>query len=283
MADSPIKAERRNELWEAYLRPVDVPSDPLERHKTALEKLHLLKALHLSEVGSDDVDKTKRILANAFPLWSLISAEIGEWILSCIHDVTGGVPDGDLYDRVRLGSLLKMQEAASGPPTHRDALDPATVIIPRQFLLEITDALLALDRGEVRPIFEHRVTGEHGAPHAWSTARTLALEHVAFLVGQGVKKGIAQARVGAAIGASKGTLEDWEKKEKQTNGFDETWRVAKEAGALSIAATRSPTMDSHVLYKMNQLQSGTLRTFGEHYKKHFGSRHNQVKGERAID
>jgi hypothetical protein len=113
--------------------------------------------------------------------------------------------------------------------------------------------------------------------------RQRALEHVAFLVGQGVTKGSALDRVGECTGVSPNTLKGWEKIAKARRPAWLQIELAEKAGELSIKLLSDPdfakigsgnTMDGYEFAKLEDLTKEDLATFGMRYSERHGHRHN---------
>jgi hypothetical protein len=263
MADDPIK--QRAQLWEKTLSDLGlggVALDQLEGHKVALSQLHHLKDLYALE---GDPDKREKILANAFQLWLLMSAEISGWMLAGIRDFAGlgGVPSiatGGNSDRRHLLHLLMVQEDACG--LHREGFDPAIAILPRQWMLELVEGLKALNHKEVHSIFEPRGTGEHGDAHSWKALKARAVELVAYLVGKGSAIGRAQAHVAKAAGMSTETLRKYRKEVDP-----QLIELAGDAGRafLRSGAEHSKPINPIVLQKMEELEKD-LDSFGKRFR-----------------
>lgn len=282
--NEPTSAELHENLWEAYFKRFNLPnpSDQLARHVTAIEQLHVLREFSKTAAAREE-DKLWGATV-ALELWSLMAAEIGEWIIRDLEQA--GVPLPDIDDppdleRLKLKGMLSLHEATRGPPQHRKSLDPSCIFLPRWLALRLVEDLDALDQGEVRPLFQPVETGRHSGAKAWDDMRHRALEHVAFLVGQGVGKGIAQKRVGTMMkGVSVNTLKDWEKDARPLTAVQWQIELANKAGKLSILLQNDPgyakagSMDAHEAAKLDELSKEDLATFGARYAAKYGHRHN---------
>ena len=112
--------------------------------------------------------------------------------------------------------------------------------------------------------------------------RHRALEHIAFLVGQGVGKGKAQKRVGDLMGGvSVNTLKGWEK----NAGIDARYQIglAEKAGKLSLLLAGNPdyakigsgnAIDGYEAAKLQDLTEEDPSAFGAKYSEKHGHRHN---------
>jgi hypothetical protein len=289
-SNEPTKRELRENLWEAFFNEAAMP-DPgneLNRHKAAIEQIHLIR-----ELSKEDRSEKERLrmFEMAMQCWSLLAAEIGDWFMSQLdivgipNSVPSGLDPSGPSGRVLLEGMLSVQEANRGSPLHRRALDPASIFLPRPQALQLLEALEALDAGEVRPLFQATATGRHGDTKTWDDMRNRALEHVAFLVGQGVKKGIARARVGAAMkNVSVNTLKTWERTAIVNPPILCGIELANKAGDLAVMLQSNPkyaeigsgkSIDAGQWAKLKELtQEEDLLTFGARYATANGRRHN---------
>ena len=185
----------------------------------------------------------------AYKILALLGAEIGAWILAALEEFYWPLPQacGDAAasvgepivanERLRLQSLLRFHESVI-PGLFSPALDPALLLVPRFAVDKITDDLLALNEGEVRPMFQASKKNKHGKRAGiallWKQRRQRALEHVAFLTGQGIGKGKARDRVCTAIEVNTETIRTWERDERKQMlpGFN--LELAKRAGELAV-------------------------------------------------
>jgi hypothetical protein len=93
-------------------------------------------------------------------------------------------------------------------------------------------ALRAANAGERDEFFEPTKTRRRGNPFQLDVRRAWAISHVYYLWGQGIKKHVAQERVGKALAVSVETLRDWEKLLAVDDWFREEWNAAAIAGEL---------------------------------------------------
>jgi hypothetical protein len=93
-------------------------------------------------------------------------------------------------------------------------------------------ALSALNSGEVDNFFKPSRRRRRGQSHQLDWARSDAIKHVYYLVGKGVKKHVAQRKVGDALAVSTETLRTWEKELQKDDWFAFIWDAAKLAGWL---------------------------------------------------
>lgn len=96
----------------------------------------------------------------------------------------------------------------------------------------LSHALRAANAGERDAFFEPAKTRRRGRPYQLDSVRAIAVAHVYYLRGKGIKKHIALGRVSDALPVSVETLRDWEKALGQDDWFDFNWRSAQLAGAL---------------------------------------------------
>ena len=112
--------------------------------------------------------------------------------------------------------------------------------------------------------------------------RQRALEHVAFLMGQGVGKGKAHERVGAAIKVNTETIRTWERTERDQMLPDFNLERAERAGELSIKLADDPdfvkigsgdSLDGYVYEKYLSLKKEPLPEFGRRFVQNYGVRY----------
>src|SRR4051794_32160714 len=140
------------------------------------------------------------------------------WYLLSWHDLRRRSNAGD--------GLLNKPEIT--PPSHSNHCPDATpVLLPRRLFICLKDALEALDKGEVHPVFKPTAEGRHGESWTWDKMRARAVEHIVFLHGQGVQPRIARQRVGAAMKVPPETLRKWE----QDQSLGANVESARKAGA----------------------------------------------------
>jgi hypothetical protein len=284
--NEPTNTELRENLWEPYFKRsgYPVPPDDLTRHLGAIEQLHSIRDILVNNAVTQEQHRLSGV-AMALEVWSLLAAEIGAWIIDELGKSGWPLPEPDdlaKNERAKLYGMLLAQETGRRVPLHQGAFDPVTFFLPRWQALKLMEALLALDEGEVRPLFEPADKGRHGEAKQWDDMRQRALEHIAFLVGQGFGKGKAQKRVGDQMGGvSTNTLKDWE------NGASIEARrqieIAKRAGELSVLLSSDPNyakvgsgnaMDGFEAAKLEDLTKEDLSAFGARYSEKHGHRHN---------
>jgi hypothetical protein len=93
-------------------------------------------------------------------------------------------------------------------------------------------ALRAANAGERDEFLEPTKTRRRGNPYQLDVRRARAISHVYYLWGQGIKKHVAQERVGKALAVSVETLRDWEKLLTVDDWFRREWNDAALAGEL---------------------------------------------------
>jgi hypothetical protein len=278
MSEQSERDEQIERLWESIFEFVGqpFPENDAKKHHAALEHIHVLISMLADPSCKDHKDK---IVAWILEIFQLIAVDIGKPLMEVIK------PDDIPLDRIRLLFLLNYQ-AQCITPTHRDDLDPTAVLLPRGLLNELIHSLKALNKGEVSAMLEPNAVSRHGDAYSWDLARIRAIEHVAFLVGQGVSKGVAQRRVAAAMRkVSWETLKSWEKQAKSDLSASREIASAEDAGRLSVTFATNPSfglpgsgdkLDATVLAKLHELQRESLFEFGARYAEEFGQRHNSI-------
>jgi hypothetical protein len=93
-------------------------------------------------------------------------------------------------------------------------------------------ALFALELGEIDDLVRPNEIRRQGSPVALYHWKLMALSHVHFLMGKGLKKYKALENVAQAVGQSVETLRSWEKAYSFDDDFVMALRVAQMAGEL---------------------------------------------------
>lgn len=181
-------------------------------------------------------------------------------------------------DRAALSLVLQLYGRAV-PDAHRSAIDPECILLPKWLAHRLGNALAALDEGEVHGLVRPTKGGRHDDAWSWDQMRACAVEHVAFLRGQGVNAGIARRRVAAATAVPEKTLRDWEGAEKLSSGCE----IAFDAGHMKNVFEDIPdyegVIDTAVLARLKRFESEpSLGDFGREYRERFGHRHNRDPG-----
>jgi hypothetical protein len=138
----------------------------------------------------------------------------------------------------RVDALTEAPEAAEG-----DLTDAVLRRVMSRLLLSteanssfwrypFSNALRAANAGERDELFEPAKTRRRGRPYQLDSVRAIAVAHVYYLLGKGIRKHIALGRVSDALPVSVETLRDWEKALGHDDWFDFDWRAARLAGAL---------------------------------------------------
>jgi hypothetical protein len=281
--DEAWKKARLSELWDAYVLKVpdvDLSDRAQDRVVLAVEMLRMLRTLYEEAEQAGDEDRAMHAAARGRMVWQLLSLEFGDWLLdgAGLSRSLTQAEGWDGQERAALKFILLIHEEL-GPHPHRPAVDPVPVLLPRLLLQNLAGALEALDDGEVQDVVRPAVAGRHGNAWSWDRMRAGALEHVAFLHGQGQTKKVAQQRVAARMGIPATTLRDWERDGAIKGGYE----AAFEAGKLKIIFEDEPkyaegdgrTVDSSALARLHRFKSElSLADFGQAYKAKFGSRHN---------
>ncbi|MCJ2111927.1 hypothetical protein MKK64_12045 [Methylobacterium sp. E-025] len=281
--DEAWKKARRNELWDAYVLKVpdvDPPAGAPDRTMQAVAMLRTLRLLHEEAVNANDKDQATHTAARGRMVLQLLTLEFGEWLLDAfeLSRRLTHASDWEECERVALSFLLQIHEEL-GPHPHRPSIDPVSILVPRWLLRKLAGALEALNDGEVQGMLRPSVVGRHGDAWSWDKMRAGALDHVAFLHGQGQTKKMAQQRVAARMNIPAATLRDWERDATLKRGYE----AAYEAGKLKIVFEDDPryaegdgnSVDSAALARLIQFKSEpSLADFGQSYRVRFGARHN---------
>lgn len=276
--DEAWKKARLDELWESYLPALADEGANEPRAIRAIEAIASARRDWEAAQAQQDIVGVVMATGRARMLWQLLSIEVGDWIADDRLGLSPLQPGSLLGSRYELADNLA-RHSESGPHPHRPAVDPVPVLLPRWVLIELRAALAALDEGETLDIVRPVASGRHGSAWSQDLMRATALQHVAFLHGQGQTKKVAQQRVAARMNIPATTLRDWERDEALKSGCE----VAYEAGKLKNILDDDPkyaegdgnSVDSGVLARLIQFRSDpSLAEFGRAYREKFGDRHN---------
>ena len=274
------KQARLDELWEAYL-PLPAGTDVAAnepRSIRAVEALRQKRDEYDRAKASQDIAGAILATSKAKVIWQLLTLEIGDWLIDKGFGNSVLAPDELLPSRFILTQQLDLQSEL-GPHPHRPAIDPVPVLLPRWVLIELRSALAALDVGEVHDLVKPTPSGRHGDAWSWDQMRALAVEHVAYLRGQGLNKQIARSRVAAAMKIPANSLRDWESNQELIRDTED----ALEAGKLKVILDDNPryaegdgnSVDTAALARLIKFKSGpSLADFGRAYRETHGRRHN---------
>jgi hypothetical protein len=271
MISVPSAEELRESLWEAYVYPL-CSKRPETREEREAAALHIIQMSRHIALTTDDLTTRLSAASSALAIWHLLAAELGPWLI----DAGSGLLEktNDLHPRSQLKALLQLQNA--GPPTHRTSSDPVALLIPGHLRDCLENAMSALDQGEVHTLVEPRAVQRHGDAWTWDQMRFRALEYVAFLCGQGLKKQFALRRVSLSMGmGSSDTLRDWEKTGSPlwaaVPDMESRLNSAREAGKILVDG-RQDDDDANAVAYLVELGQESLEEFGQRYKQLFGGR-----------
>lgn len=277
MRNEDWKRARLEELWQSHVDDGIVAADQ-DRLVAAVEAIRLLREVASRALAEDDEASASVAQTKGRALWALITAELAGWML----DLPGlpAANDSEAWDgRERVAVLGQIALSAIGTsPLHREAVDPASLILPRWLLKRLQHALEALEDGEVQPMVLPIISGRHGPSWSWDKMRLRAAQHVAFLNGQGIPVTLARQRVGSLTAVPPETLRKWE---VEFSAHPET-SAARGAGELKVIFEDTPryaegdgnSIDAHAMHCLETLRQEPLAAFGDDYRERFGRRHN---------
>ena len=265
-------------IWKVIIEFADECGIKKDKNKYSLACEFLL---HLNEID-EDVNPSffqpglGNQFSSAYFIWQTISYDLGGWLLrSAFPD---GLESKKASSRHTLEAVLDIQSAKDLVP-YKDDMDPIPILLPRNLLVELRSALAALNEGEIQQILLPNLDGRHKDAWTWDQMRGQAVEHVAYLNGQGFTKKIARGRVASSMKVPPETLRFWEGMDK----FKEYFKNAFKAGELKIFIEDQPDyirdnvewIDNEVLSVFKRFRRGRgLVDFGKEYQKKFGYRHN---------
>lgn len=249
-----------------------------EQHDEPLDYARAVEAILKIQAEFDRLpasanDRRYHAATHALFIWRMLSNNLVGWALEQIQSAAPAAYSMSPKQKQKfILYLLSMHEVAT-PPHMRTEVLPA-VMFPREVYDELREALEALDLGETLPLLTPESTGKHGAAYTILKEQIRALEHVEFLVGRGMKKGVAEEMVARAYGASVERLRTWRKRElRQTLGdhLDRRLSDACAAGklALHIESTGSwpaEPPDATVAYMRDQLSADPLLVAARRYR-----------------
>jgi len=103
----------------------------------------------------------------------------------------------------------------------------------------LSHALSALNYGEVDDFFKPARKRRRGQSYKLDWTRADAIMYVHYLVGKGLKKHVALARVAKALAVSPETLRSWEQALESDDWFCFRWEAAMIAGQIEESPERS--------------------------------------------
>lgn len=206
----------------------------------------------------------------AVRLWANIHAD---WALEELEAQRPRPGDDDEAQarRVALQWYMEMPETPLPPQQREDTW--CMVPLPAAIRRDLSDALDALNEGELRPLFQP-VSGA-GRRQAWTEwqHRFRACQHVQFLIGRGVSEAKAVQRVASAYGCndSPDTVRKWRQRIiERDSTARERLDEARRAGELHTRLEDDPefgrrdgeAIDANELHTRNELASERLADVG---------------------
>jgi hypothetical protein len=281
-------------LWATLVYPY-VDALPETARDKPIAAVYVILALQRKMSGNPNPRDPNRLeqLKHLVSVWGLLSSTLGSHVFDLLTDCIGveenwfDAQSWDERERSGLEYLLSFQDVWA-PPNYRSAIDPVSIVLPRWMFDSLRVALQALEKGEVHAIVQPSVTGRHDRPWTWDEMRARALEHVAFLCGQGLNKTTARKRVGKAMkNVSVNTLRAWEKRDRPIFDLELRLRTAYGAGKLLIVRADNPeygrhpdeAIDASEMHVMKTLLAEPLSAFGPAYAQLFGARYNTPAAE----
>jgi hypothetical protein len=158
---------------------------------------------------------------------------------------------GYSWNRVNYDDPM-MNKISDAIEKHGDGLDSASMrFLIRELLsstsanssfwrFELQSALYALNLGQVQPLTRPEPTRRQGNPLQLLNWKVMALQHVNFQIGKGLKKYRALQVVADAIGQSTETLRSWEKFISGDDDLMMALEAARLAGELESELDKQP-------------------------------------------
>jgi hypothetical protein len=281
MTEEPDDRDLFDALCEVYLyfnqrQRNDLPP-PAERAEQAIHLLRVYKGLYETARTEGRDEDAVNLLQTGRAIWSILTAGFG-WL----HDTPGLSPVPQRTSQARQLLLLQLSQFIDAiPSTHRRAIDPVPVMLPRWLHQSLLSALAALDAGEVREPLDP-IKGRRHSAATWDAQRLMALRHVHYLHGRGLGLGKARDRVGRMMGVSPHTLREWKKTMSDEVSAD--LDVARAAGEMSVELEEDTTLGTHrdaplggrAYETVIEFREEPLAAFAARYRASpLGRRHNQ--------
>lgn len=286
-----FKEALREKLWKAlvYSGTCEPPMDLLERSVDALAAIEFLREQneeyeHLFE-EQDATDANLAALAGgqkrALAIWALFTADVMSWATEDSPSDYLEVPE---EHEVRYEIMWQIAMALTlVPPTHTEHFTRVPLYLRPETARQLLHAFQALGVGETLPMFGASVTRRHGKPWTEDQLRLRAVEHVAFLRGQGITKSMAQRRVFHATDIPPTTLQSWEKRDlpRHVVNLVRHLEIAQGAGAIyagrqadkDYGRREGDILDSTALAFLKTIEDEPLIAFGIRYRdmrQHWG-------------
>jgi hypothetical protein len=295
------REQLRGSLWEKYVFsfPGLDPISPEQRGNgvpRALEVLERCRLLFEDAKARNLQPSWQSVRNHALVVWQLLAAEVAGWLTELPPfdlDASNASPlrIEELEEWEPLAYLnLFLASQCAGLPQDRQCLDPVALFLPRWLYIVLNSSITGLGEGEDETFITSRRAGRR-REKLQSKMRLRALEHVAFLVGQGISKGVARKRVATAMkNVAPETLRDWEERECRRDyvDLDALLARARAAGELFVYRDFGNAEEPVVEYYQMPYPNIPLKTewilkllstdepladFGERYAAEFGRRH----------
>lgn len=293
-----------DKLWNAFVfeKAGERAESIAEREALALRVLQQLRNEVKEALRDRRGEAALRALRDANAAWQLLASSLGEFLLGEDEDETGGSQFSSVEDLGRhyrnrvegylgasfagarariqliakiLGGQLpaKIEDFYSDLVPGEQSVDPVAVLLPRDLLVRLSDALVALNYGEQHSMVLP-IQGEK-RDRAWTRQlmQLEALDYVAFLEGQGTTKTDARFLVSEAIGKSPDTLRQWERDCRRSFpaflSIDKDLEIAREAGLLTQKGL--PATNGLVARFVEHVTEQSLEEFGRIYRSASGA------------
>lgn len=126
---------------------------------------------------------------------------------------TDGAPDANDHRHEQDGASYDYSDPVINRRILARLLGALAPALPCQLIFQATDALSALDYGEVQPLFEPVVTGLEGPAYTLAMLRLQAVGYVEFRRGRKENRSDALWHVADAYGCSDDAIDTWERRD----------------------------------------------------------------------
>ena len=138
MSGKPSREELLSALWEAYVFSDCPDPDRSDRQKAAVDALRKCHETYReAEVNDADFADSWNTHGRANAIWTILATDMADWLVGMPGKI--GRLRSELYRKegAERAALIDHLRESAIPPTHRPAIDPVPVLLPRWLFLRL--------------------------------------------------------------------------------------------------------------------------------------------------